>query len=113
MVQMKEKYIVGQRASPTSFKPQITLLKTLLKPVAKEAYIFGSFPKGYAVRGESDVDLLVIPKRPTSLKSLYTRLGAPHDAFLEAGLAFHIILYDPKRHQKTLLEAAKKGMRLA
>ena len=100
--------------SPKSLQKPLRSLQRLLKPVAKEAYIFGSFPKGSAIRGESDIDLLVIPRRPsTTIHTLYDRLDTPHDAFLEAGLAFHIILYDPKRHQKSLLEETKKGMRLA
>lgn len=101
-----------QTVSPIFLKTPLTRMKKLLKPIAKEAYIFGSFPEGSAIRDESDIDLLVIPRKPMGLDEIYKRLDAPFETFLSAGLALHIIMYDPKRHSKDLLQTARKGMRL-
>lgn len=104
--------MIPRTVSPALLRGPVTMLRTLLKSVAREAYLFGSFAAGTAIPGESDVDLLILPKGRLSLPQAYRRLDRPLEAFLSAGLALHIILYDPMRHPANLLATARNGKRL-
>jgi len=85
--------------------------KGCLKKIAKSAYIFGSTVENSLVQGESDIDMLIIPKKGVNLKKAYNALDSMVEELLERGFPVHIILYDPSRHPKNLLETAKRGIK--
>jgi predicted nucleotidyltransferase len=95
-----------------SLQPLMKELAILLRPVAREAYLFGSAAAGAAVRYESDVDVLVIPAHKTSVDALYKRLDPLVGKFLSEGLVLHVILYDPARYSRDFLAEVKKGIKI-
>lgn len=90
----------------------IEKIKRKLPPYASDAYIFGSLARNYAIRFESDVGLLIIPKRHITLEKIYEVLKVPWRDLMDKRLVLHIILFDPKRHPKDLLETARKGFKI-
>lgn len=85
-------------------------MKKKLVPVAKEAYIFGSFAKGYAIPGESDVDLFIVPKKKLSLNNAYKILDKEFTSLIERKLVLHILIYE--KGMKHLLEEARQGVKI-
>lgn len=90
--------------------PEIRKQMKSLSKVAKEAYVYGSLAKGLAVPGESDADLLVIPKRKTDLDEVYALLNTAFESLISSGLVLHVIIYS--KGMERLLEEAKKGIRI-
>ncbi len=98
--------------SVNDIRPEIKQMKAALTGVAKEAYIFGSAAIGAAVKGESDVDLLVVPKRSMTIHDAYKKLDKVLFQLLDKGVVLHVVIYDAELHEKDLLEKARKGYKL-
>ncbi len=84
---------------------ELAQLKRSLKPVAKEAYVFGSVLTG-AVPMEGDVDVLVVPKKKLGYKELYDRTATALYKILGRGLALHFVIAS-SRHDLVFLRQAK------
>lgn len=108
MMQLGKLKLVGHKDA----QHVVTSLKGKLPKIVKEAYIFGSFSRNAAIKGESDMDLFIIPKRKLSLKAAYSLLESEHEALLDIGINLHIVIYDPKRHEQWLLDEARKGIKI-
>lgn len=91
--------------SKKDLKRELLLLSRSLKPLAKEAYLFGSALTA-AVPMESDVDVLVVPKSKVSYAELYDRVGKAFDALLEKGLVLHLVVASG-RHSSDFIRSAK------
>ncbi len=78
-------------------------LRSKLKNVAKEAYIFGSIVEGCAVIGESDLDLLIIPDKRIDY---FLLLDEEIEELLDLGLVLHLHIADNATY-KPLLERIK------
>lgn len=101
-----------ETVSVKDIMPEIREMKSVLRAVAKEAYIFGSVAIGASVKGESDVDLIIIPKKRMSIHDAYKILDIVFSRLMDKGLVLHVIVYDSKRHDKEILETAKKGYKV-
>lgn len=86
-------------------------LSKKLEPLSSEAWIFGSLIKGYAVPGESDVDLLVVPKPGVNRSFIPAAIREEWEALMEIGLVLHIFVFHPK-DPKSLLDIARQGKRI-
>lgn len=94
-------------------KDLLNSLKKSLRGRVLEAYIFGSIVYGYAIPGESDIDLLIIPKKDSDLEFFHKILSDAIKLSFEKQLPLHIIIYDEKRHGKEMLmKVRKQGFRL-
>ena len=60
--------------------------------------------------GESDADLLVVPKGNQSLDDFYDVLNPVFESLLDKGVVLHIIIY--QKGMERLLEEARKGIRI-
>src|ERR1044072_7031232 len=79
----------------------VTALKAALPDVTHSVYVYGSVARGNAVRGKSDLDLLVIFKRKLTqqeqdkLNNLQKELSGQHKALVrEVGIADATCTYD-------------------
>lgn len=86
-------------------KKELAQLGKLLKPIAREAFVFGSALKG-AVPQESDLDVLIVPKGKLSYKTAYNATAPAFDKILESGLVLHLVIVS-KRHNAEFLQHAK------
>ena len=71
--------------------------------------IFGSFAKGYAVPGESDIDLPLVPKKGVSENDITDAVQEVWERFIENGLTLHAIIMR-KGDSAGLLDIARKGI---
>jgi uncharacterized protein len=79
----------------------IAALKTTLPDITHSVYVYGSVARGNAVRGKSDLDLLVIfkrkltPQEQDTLKALQESLSSRHKTLVrEVGIADATCTYD-------------------
>ena len=86
-------------------KAELAQLGRLLKPIAMEAYAFGSVLTG-AVPQESDLDVLIIPKGMLSYASAYEKAEPVFVDILRKGLVLHLIIASG-RHGSAFLRQAK------
>lgn len=98
--------------SPKAHRQISRRIAKKLETLAKEAYLFGSFPEGYAVRGESDFDLLIVPRRKVTYSKLWKLLDEEISFVLEKGLAPHIIIYRSRGMRSLLLRVRESGLRI-
>lgn len=90
----------------------VSEIKKALRGKAKQAYFFGSIVSNSAVPFESDVDLLIVPKKRLSSEQAYKILEAQLFELLDKGLVLHPIVLDSKRHPPSFIGAAKHGVSL-
>lgn len=67
-------------------------IKSKLKGVAKEAYVFGSIVEGSAIVGESDLDLLIVPS--SREVDYFSLLNEEIEKLLDLGIVLHIHIVD-------------------
>ncbi len=84
-------------------------LKSKLQGKVKEAYVFGSIVKGYAIKGESDFDLLIVPKEEINFFNL---LKEELYLLLDVGLSMDLIIANNETYSHLIEEARRKGLRL-
>lgn len=104
--------MILRAVSASGFSGEMRELKCVLAPLAQEAYIFGSFAKGYAVPGESDIDLLIVPKKGISEDKIYDAIEPLWERFMDKGLTLHAIIMR-EGDSRSILGIAKKGIRVA
>ncbi len=84
-------------------------IKRKLQGRVKEAYIIGSVVRGYAIRGESDLDLLIVPSEELDFFSL---LEEEFYLLLDIGLAMDLIVATNKTYSHLIKEARREGLKL-
>ncbi|MGB9630842.1 MAG: nucleotidyltransferase domain-containing protein [Candidatus Methanodesulfokora sp.] len=85
-------------------------LRDKLRGKVREAYIIGSVAGGYAIRGESDLDLLIVPEG--SSKGLFNLMREEVYLLLDRGLSLDLIVADNETYSHLIKEARKRGIRL-
>ena len=83
-----------------------------LRGRVREAYIFGSVVEGLAVRGESDLDLIVVPVERGRV-DLFELLREEIEALLDLGVPLDLMIADNVTYRHVLEEARRKGVRIA
>ncbi len=84
-------------------------IKRKLQGKVREAYVFGSIVKGYAIKGESDFDLLIIPKEEIDFFNL---LKDELYLLLDIGLSMDLIVATNETYSHLIEEARREGLRL-
>ncbi|WP_456469104.1 nucleotidyltransferase domain-containing protein [Archaeoglobus sp.] len=88
-----------------------SIRKKLEKTVA-EAYIIGSVAEGSAVYGESDLDLLIIPREKTEKLDWHSLLKDELFQLLDRGLNLHILIADNESYIGLIEIARKSGIKV-
>ena len=83
-----------------------------LRGRVREAYIFGSVVEGSAVRGESDLDLIVVPVERERV-DFFELLREEVEALLDLGVPLDLMIADNVTYRHVLEEARRKGVRIA
>lgn len=86
-------------------------IRRKLRDRVREAYIFGSVVDGSAVRGESDLDLIVVPLGGGAV-DLFDLLGDELTRLLDAGVPLDLMVADNETFAPLLDEARRRGIRL-
>ncbi len=98
--------------SLSDLKRIIELLRERLKGRVREAYVFGSVVEGSAIKGESDLDLIVIPKEGERI-DFFELLREEVDALLDLGVPLDLMVADNETYRPLIEEARRKGVRIA
>lgn len=84
-------------------------LRSKLKNVAKEAYVFGSIVEGSALIEESDLDLLIIPDKRIDYFAL---LDEEIEELLDLGLVLHLHIVDNVTYRPLLEKIKISGVKI-
>jgi len=84
-------------------------IKRKLKGKVREAYVIGSVVKGYAIREESDLNLLIVPNEELNFFDLSEE---EFYLLLDAGLVMDLIVATDKTYSHLIEEARRRGLRL-
>lgn len=98
-----------EQVSLRDLREIVEKLRSKLKNVAKEAYIFGSIVEGSAVIGESDLDLLIIPDKRIDYFSL---LNEEIGGLLDLGLVLHLHIVDNVTYRHLLEKIKISGVKI-
>ena len=98
-----------ERVSLSDIEEILRKLRSKLKDVVREAYVFGSIVKEEAIIGESDLDLLIIPDKRIDYFSL---LDEEIEELLDRGLVLHLHIADNVTYRHLLEEIKISGVKL-
>jgi len=86
----------------------IESLREKLKGRVSEAYVFGSVVKGSAVKGESDLDLIVIPREGERV-DFFELLREEVNALLDLGVPLDLMVADNETYRPLMEHATLAG----
>ncbi len=89
----------------------VDMLRSKLKGVVEEAYLFGSIVEGCAVVGESDLDLLIVPGNKKV--DYFSLLGDVVEKLLDLGVVLHIHVADNVTYKHLLKHVRSNAIRIA
>ncbi len=89
----------------------IESLREKLRGRVREAYVFGSVVEGSAVKGESDLDMIVIPREGERV-DFFELLREEVDALLDLGVPLDLMVADNETYRPLIEEARRRGVRI-
>jgi len=98
-----------ETVSIADVKDILESISSKLKGKVREAYVFGSVVEGTAVAGESDLDILIIPKPHYDYFKL---LDQEIERLLDLGIVLHIHIASNITYERMVEEVRAVGLRL-
>jgi len=88
------------------------ILDSIARKIRKkvlEAYVFGSIVEGFAVRWESDLDLLIVPR---TREDFFELLKDEISSLLDMGTVPHLHIATNPSYERLIKEARTRGIRI-